>query len=52
MFTEEERFIYGIHPDDEMYRKMMELVREYRPPIGDKLILLYGFIKNKYNDNK
>ena len=25
MFSEEECFLYGIHPDDEMYRKTMEL---------------------------
>lgn len=25
IFSEEECFLYGIHPDDEMYRKMMEL---------------------------
>ena len=25
MFSEEECFLYGIHPDDEMYRKVMEL---------------------------
>ena len=25
IFSEEECFLYGIHPDDEMYRKTMEL---------------------------
>lgn len=25
MFSEEECLVYGIHPDDEMYRKTMEL---------------------------
>ena len=25
MFSEEERLLYGIHPNDEMYRKTMEL---------------------------
>lgn len=25
IFSEEECFLYGIHPDDEMYRKVMEL---------------------------
>ena len=25
MFSQEERFLYGIHPDDELYRKTMEL---------------------------
>ena len=25
MFSEEECFLYGIHPEDEMYRKTMEL---------------------------
>ena len=25
MFSKEERFLYGIHPNDEMYRKTMEL---------------------------
>lgn len=25
LFSEEEGFLYGIHPDDEMYRKTMEL---------------------------
>ena len=25
VFSEEERFLYGIHPNDEMYRKTMEL---------------------------
>ena len=25
MFSEEQKLIYGIHPDDEMYRKIMEL---------------------------
>lgn len=25
MFSKEERFLYGVHPNDEMYRKTMEL---------------------------
>lgn len=25
LFSEEECFLYGIHPDDELYRKTMEL---------------------------
>lgn len=25
IFSKEERFVYGIHPDDKMYRKTMEL---------------------------
>jgi hypothetical protein len=25
IFSEEECFLYGIHPDDELYRKFMEL---------------------------
>lgn len=25
LFSEEECFLYGIHPDDEMYRKIMEM---------------------------